>query len=42
MLSLALLTGATLVRVTFEGKRATERFVDDLVDRVLGAASSGR
>ena len=36
--SLALLTGAVLVRVSFEGDVATEAFVDDLIDRVLGAA----
>jgi AcrR family transcriptional regulator len=33
--SLALLTGAVLVRVTFEGKPATSAFIDDVVDRVL-------
>lgn len=36
--SLALLTGAVFVRVTFEGEAATEQFVDDLLDRVLGTA----
>lgn len=35
--SLAMLTGAVFVRVTFEGAPATEAFVDDLVERVLGA-----
>ena len=38
--SLALLTGAVLVRVTFEGETATEAFTNDLIDRVLGAARS--
>jgi AcrR family transcriptional regulator len=33
--SLALLTGAVLVRVTFEGKPANRSFIDDLIDRVL-------
>jgi hypothetical protein len=33
--SLALLTGAVLVRVTFEGRPATSAFIDDVVDRVL-------
>ena len=33
--SLALLTGAVLVRVTFEGKPATSAFIDDVLDRVL-------
>ena len=33
---LALLTGAVLVRVTFEGVAATEAFVDDLIERALG------
>lgn len=32
---LALLTGAVLVRVTFEGVPATETFIDYLLDRVL-------
>lgn len=32
---LTLLTGAVLVRVTFEGASATEDFIDDLIDRVL-------
>ena len=36
--SLALLVGAVLVRVTFEGKAATRAFIDDLIGRVLGAA----
>ena len=31
----ALLTGAILVRVTFEAKPATRAFIDDLVERVL-------
>ncbi|MFG6401207.1 TetR/AcrR family transcriptional regulator [Microbacterium sp. P04] len=35
--TLALLTGAVLVRVTFEGQPATESFIDDLVTRVLGS-----
>jgi AcrR family transcriptional regulator len=33
--SLALLTGAVFVRVTFEGAPASESFIDDLIDRVL-------
>ncbi len=36
---LALLTGALLVRVTFEAKPATRAFIDDLVDRVLTTSS---
>jgi len=36
---LALLTGAVLVRVTFEGQPATPEFVADLVERALGSAS---
>ncbi|RUR01828.1 TetR/AcrR family transcriptional regulator [Labedella endophytica] len=40
--SLALLTGALLVRVTFEGVPATEAFVDDLVTRVLSAVEARR
>lgn len=38
--SLALLTGGVFVRVTFEGRTATEAFIDDLIDRVLSAARS--
>lgn len=34
--SLVLLTGAILVRVTFEAEPATLPFISDLVDRVLG------
>jgi AcrR family transcriptional regulator len=37
--SLALLTGAVLVRVTFEGASATEAFVDNLIARVLNSVS---
>ena len=37
--SLALLTGAVFVRVTFEGTPATHVFIDDLIDRVLGTAT---
>jgi hypothetical protein len=33
--ALALLTGAVLVRVAFEGERATEEFIADLVDHVV-------
>jgi AcrR family transcriptional regulator len=33
--ALALLTGGVLVRVAFEGRPATRRFVADLVDRVV-------
>jgi len=36
--SLTLLTGAVLVRVSFQGQSATAAFVDDLIDRVLGSA----
>ena len=36
---LALLTGAILVRVTFEAKPATRAFIDDLVERVLATSS---
>jgi AcrR family transcriptional regulator len=36
--SLTLLTGAVLVRVTFEGEPATEAFVDNLINRVLDAS----
>ncbi|WP_326553869.1 TetR/AcrR family transcriptional regulator [Micromonospora sp. NBC_01813] len=32
------LTGAVLVRVAFEGERATDEFVDDLIRRVLHSA----
>ena len=35
--SLALLTGAVLVRVTYEGAQVTEALIDDLIDRVLGS-----
>jgi AcrR family transcriptional regulator len=37
--SLALLTGAVFVRVTFEGGVADAAFIDDLLDRVIGAAT---
>jgi AcrR family transcriptional regulator len=36
--SLALLVGAVLVRVAFEGRAATQGFIEDLVDRVLSAS----
>ena len=36
---LALLTGAVLVRVTFEGQPATADYVDDLIERVIGSAA---
>jgi AcrR family transcriptional regulator len=41
---LRLLTGAVLMRVSFEGRPAERRFVEDLVDRVLGdlPASDGQ
>jgi AcrR family transcriptional regulator len=39
--SLTLLTGAVLVRASFQGKPATEAFVEDLIDRVLSAARAG-
>ena len=39
--SLALLTGAVFVRVTFEGAAADRTYVDDLIDRVLRARRSG-
>jgi len=38
--SLALLTGAVLVRVTYEGATATDALIDDLIDRVLGSTSA--
>lgn len=34
--ALALLIGAVLVRVTYEGRPATADFVDDVIDRVVG------
>lgn len=34
--SLAMLVGAVLVRVTYEGETATADFITDVVDRVLG------
>ncbi|NKZ01983.1 TetR/AcrR family transcriptional regulator [Nocardiopsis dassonvillei subsp. albirubida] len=34
--SLAMLVGAVLVRVTYEGEAATAEFIADVVDRVLG------
>ncbi|MFI6426259.1 TetR/AcrR family transcriptional regulator [Promicromonospora sp. NPDC050880] len=37
--TLALLTGAVLVLVTFEGRPATTAVVDDLVDRALAATT---
>ncbi|MFI2485804.1 TetR/AcrR family transcriptional regulator [Promicromonospora kroppenstedtii] len=37
--ALALLTGAVLVRVTFEGSPATTSFLDDLVARVLASTT---
>lgn len=37
--ALALLTGAVLVRVTFEGRPATTPLLDDLVDRVLASTT---
>lgn len=36
--SLALLTGAVLVHVTFEGRRASVAVIDDLIERVLASA----
>lgn len=39
--SLALLTGAVLVRITIQGRPADQAFVADLVDRVLAAAQAG-
>jgi len=33
--SITLLTGAVLVRVSFEGRAATPEFIDDLIDRAL-------
>jgi len=35
--ALTMLTGAVLVRATFEGAPVTEAFTDELIDRVLGA-----
>jgi AcrR family transcriptional regulator len=37
--ALALLTGAVMVRVTFEGRPASRAFVDDVIERVLGTAT---
>ncbi|MFG6475610.1 TetR/AcrR family transcriptional regulator [Microbacterium sp. P06] len=37
---LALLTGAVLVRVTFEGVPATDSFIDDLVTRALSTVGA--
>ncbi len=36
--ALALLTGAVLVRVSYEGTPATKGFIDDLIDRVVGSS----
>jgi len=38
--ALALLTGAVLVRVTFEGTLMTEALIDELIDRVLSSTQS--
>jgi AcrR family transcriptional regulator len=38
--SLTLLTGAVLVRVSFQGEPATDAFVEDLIDRVLSSSSA--
>jgi AcrR family transcriptional regulator len=40
--ALSLLTGAVLVRVTFEGQPATPEFVDDLIERVLASTTPAR
>lgn len=40
--ALALLTGAVLVRVTFEGRPASREFVESLVDRVLSSTARAR
>lgn len=37
--TLALLTGAVMVRVTFEGQPASRDFIEDLIERVLGSAT---
>lgn len=37
--ALSLLTGAVLVRVTFEGRPASAAFVDDLIGRVLASSA---
>jgi AcrR family transcriptional regulator len=36
---LAILTGAVLVRVSYEGAQATPGFVDDLIERAVGSAA---
>lgn len=38
--ALALLTGAVLVRVTFEGVPASPAFIDDLIERVLSSSQA--
>jgi AcrR family transcriptional regulator len=38
--ALALLTGAVMVRVTFEGKPATAAYIDDVIERVLGSTGA--
>lgn len=38
--ALALLTGAVLVLVTFEGRPASTAVLDDLIDRVLGSTAA--
>lgn len=40
--ALTMLTGAVLVRVTFEGKPASAQFVDDLIDRVLSSTKPSK
>jgi hypothetical protein len=37
--ALALLTGAVLVLVTFEGRPASTAVLDDLIDRVLASTT---
>ena len=37
--ALAMLTGAVMVRVTFEGQPASAAFIDDLIERVLGSST---
>jgi hypothetical protein len=39
--SLALLTGAVLVRASFEGAPVTTAFVDDVIERTLSATRAG-
>jgi len=40
--AITMLTGAVMVRVTFEGEVATEAFITDTIERVLGSTSQRR